>query len=132
MDLTRRRLEDAQQALATLLEVSSLSEPSEIERDAAIQRFEYTFETVWKSAQALLAREGIEANSPRMAVRRSRQVGLLSDSQAESAMRAIADRNLTSHTYKRALAEEVYKRLSSHAQLFEDWLTALNKAYSSE
>ena len=119
MDLTRRRLEDAGRALTTLLEVSNLSEPSEVQRDAAIQRFEYTFETVWKSAQALLAREGIEANSPRAAVRRCRQVGLLSDTQAESAMRAIADRNLTSHTYKRALAEEVYTRLSSHARLFE-------------
>ncbi len=98
MDRTDRKLTDARGALTTLFELCDLSEPTEVERDAAIQRFEYSFETVWKSAQQVLLIEGLEANSPRSAVRVSRTVGLLSDAQAENAMRMLNDRNLTSHT----------------------------------
>jgi len=46
MDALTRKLGDAGSALSTLEVLSDLAHPSEIERDAAIQRFEYTFETM--------------------------------------------------------------------------------------
>ncbi len=125
MDRTDRKLTDARGALTTLFELCDLSEPTEVERDAAIQRFEYSFETVWKSAQQVLLIEGLEANSPRSAVRVSRTVGLLSDAQAENAMRMLNDRNLTSHTYQSTLAKEIFGRLAGHARLLDSWLSAL-------
>lgn len=57
MDRLERRLADATRAVATLHEIVA-EPPSVIVRDAAIKRFEYTFEAVWKAARAYLAREG--------------------------------------------------------------------------
>ena len=49
--------------------IASGNAPSKIERDAAIQRFEYSFEATWKSAQRFLAVvEGVEAGSPKSTV----------------------------------------------------------------
>ena len=127
MDVANRRLADARQALRTLYELCDLDQPSDVQRGAAIQRFEYSFETAWKSGRALLLEEGIETNSPRAAIRASRTVGALNDSEAEEGMRMLADRNLTSHTYKSALAEEVFGRLAAHARLLDAWLTGLGQ-----
>lgn len=72
MERIRERLEDALRALAAFEKVANLKTPSEIERDAAIQRFEYTFETTWKAAQAYLADEGMrEIGSPKGVIRAS-------------------------------------------------------------
>ncbi len=125
MDRPALRLTDARQALTTLFELCNLPLPTDIERDAAIQRFEYSFETVWKAAQQVLLMEGMEANSPRSAIRLSRNVGLLTDEQAEDGMRMLTDRNLTSHTYKSALAKEIFSRLAGHARLLDSWLNML-------
>ena len=66
MDRVKERLDDGLRALATPEKVIGLPKPSDVERDAAIQRFEYTFEMAWKAAQAYLTdREFLEAASPR-------------------------------------------------------------------
>lgn len=43
----------AQKALNSLTEIVSEENPTAIQRDAAIQRFEYSFEAVWKAALRL-------------------------------------------------------------------------------
>ena len=59
---------------------------TDLERDAAIGRFEYTFEAVWKAARAvLLSREGVAASSPKGVVRASHSAGFLGDTEAEAA-----------------------------------------------
>lgn len=69
------RLKTLEQALFTLDEV--LTQPfSVIVRDATIQRFEYTFELAWKLFRKLAGIEGLEANSPRQAIRAAYDVGL--------------------------------------------------------
>lgn len=55
MDRLDERLKVALQALTTLEELVGKSPVSKIERDAAIQRFEYTSEAVWKAGQAFFA-----------------------------------------------------------------------------
>ena len=127
MDSLNRKLEDAGSALATLEMLSDLALPSDVERDAAIQRFEYTFETMWKAAQEVLASEGIEANSPRTVIRACFSAGILDEGSAERALGMVADRNLSVHTYKRVLAEELFGRLSAHARLFRLWFEAIRK-----
>jgi nucleotidyltransferase substrate binding protein (TIGR01987 family) len=52
---------------------------SELERDGAIQRFEYTYELVWKTLKKVLSFNGIEANSPRDVFREAARQGLIDD-----------------------------------------------------
>ncbi len=107
MERLKERLAVAPQALETLLQV--LREPkTPIVRDASIQRFEYTFEAVWKAVQLFLRTvESLEVASPKAAIRASLQVGLLTEEQSRAALRMADDRNLTVHTYNEALAEAI-------------------------
>ena len=126
MDRLRQRLSVATRATATLRELAVRTAPSKIERDAAIQRFEYSFEATWKTAQRFLAVvEGVDAGSPKSAIRACHEAGLLSAAQAEQALAMADDRNLTAHTYNEGLAEVIFKRLSGHLAVLEAWLTAM-------
>ncbi len=108
----------ARSALDTLRPLCGLPAPTEIERHAAIQRFEYTVEATWHAAQRfLLLEEGLAENSPKGCARASRQVGLLQDLDTALALAMVDDRNLTAHTYNRALAEKIYSRLEQYAPL---------------
>jgi len=112
------RLAVAKQALGTLEELAYKEAPSPVERDAAIQRFEYTFEAFWKALQAFLReREGLEAASPKRVFRLAHEVGLMGEEEARLALTMADDRNLTVHTYNEALAQAIFARLSGYAEL---------------
>lgn len=82
----------------------ALKEPkSDIVRDATIQRFEFCVELAWKSAKKIM---GTSSSAPKTVVREMAQNGLID--QVEFWLLAIDQRNLSSHTYKEALAEQVY------------------------
>ena len=127
MERLKERLAVAARALKTLKEI--LREPkSSIVRDAAIQRFAYTFEAVWKAVQTFLKKmESLDAGSPKSAARFSHQVGLLSEDQARGALAMADDRNLTVHTYNEALAEKIYSNLSGYAALMDSWLASMER-----
>lgn len=126
MERLKERLATAQRVLGTLRELAGLPRPSPIERDAAIQRFEYTFEACWRAVQRyLLVVDGISAGSPKAGVRASREVGLLSDEQAVVGLEMVDDRNLTVHTYNEAVAQRIYGNLQPYATLLADWLSAM-------
>ena len=132
MERLKERLAIARRALSTLQELVLLEHPSRVERDAAIQRFEYTCEAVWKAAQLyLLEVEGISAGSPKGSIRASRDVGLLSDDQAAIGLEMIDDRNLTVHTYNEAVAEDLYSNLPRYADLLAVWLAAMEQRVES-
>jgi nucleotidyltransferase substrate binding protein (TIGR01987 family) len=122
-----QRIELAARALASLDQLAGLASPSLIERDAAIQRFEYTVEACWKAARAVLSeRYGTELASPKPVVRACAQNGLLEEDDARAAMDMIDDRNLTSHTYNEALAIAIFGRVAGHAEVMRRWLDALS------
>jgi len=124
----KERLAVARRALSTLQELLLLAQPSRVERDAAIQRFEYTCEAIWKAAQRyLLEVEGLSVGSPKGSIRASRDVGLLNDGQTTVGLEMIDDRNLTVHTYNEALAEDIYSHLSQYADLLAGWLAAMEE-----
>lgn len=54
MDRYQQKLKSAEAALRTLFEVVGSQDVPVIQRDAAIQRFEYSFEAVWKAARVYL------------------------------------------------------------------------------
>lgn len=128
MDRLSERLADAERALASFLELASRTSRSIVERDAAIMRFAYTFEAVWKSAQQFLsAHEGLDVGSPKQAVRASRRIELISDEQAEAALGMADDRNLIVHVYREAVARDIDSRLAAHATTLAAWLQAMRR-----
>jgi nucleotidyltransferase substrate binding protein (TIGR01987 family) len=132
VDRLRQRLSVAGQAAATLRELAVRPAPTKIERDAAIQRFEYTFEATWKAAQRFLrVVEGVEAGSPKSVIRACHEAGLLQTVQAEQALAMADDRNLTAHTYNEGLAEAIFQRLLRHLVTLEAWLGAMQNQLST-
>ena len=128
MERVKERLDDALKAIATFEKIVGLKEPTDIERDAAIQRFEYSFEMAWKAAQAYLTNQGLtNIVSPRSAIRASFTVGMFNEETAEKIMRMVDDRNLTSHTYREEFAVKLYHSLAGHAALLRSWLTEIQK-----
>ena len=128
MEKVKERVNEAFQALATLEKVVGLPKPTDIERDAAIQRFDYTFEMTWKAAQAYASDHGLkEVFSPKNVIRASFKMELFDEETAQKLMRIVGDRNLTVHTYKESFAIQLYSRLAGHAALLRLWLSEIQK-----
>lgn len=130
MEELKRRLALARRALGTLREV--LAEPkTAITRDAAIQRFESSFETTWKAAQRHLRdAEGLDSGSPASVIRSAHAVGLLDEAAARLGLEMVRDRNLTVHTYNERLADEIFGRLGGYRDLMDTWLSAIERRAS--
>jgi nucleotidyltransferase substrate binding protein (TIGR01987 family) len=117
MGRARLVLDDFARAVRSL--GSALDQPAdEFVRDAAIQRFEFSFELAWKSIQAMSRLEGNAALSPRTAIGTAWRNDWITDEAAWLDM--LDDRNRTSHTYHAATAEEVFANLKAYVPLFDD------------
>ncbi len=128
MERLSERLTEAETALASFNELVHRTDRSVVERDAAIMRFTYTFEAVWKTAQRYLyEHEGLDIGSPKQAIRASRRIGLVTDEQAEAALRMADDRNLVVHVYREAVARDLDARLHAHSATLAAWLTAMRR-----
>lgn len=122
MERLNERIELAGRAMRSLAELEHLSQDAVI-RDAAIKRFEYSFETLWKATKNWLAEvHGIEEASPKGVIRAAVRTGILYPAEGESALRMADDRNLTVHTYNESLALEIASRIWTHLRLLEIWL----------
>lgn len=89
-----------------------------IVRDAAIQRFEYTFEAAWRCLKAyLFTIEGIDCGSPKGCFRHALVTGIFTAEEVETALQMCDDRNLTSHTYLEAVAEKIFGKLSRYLEI---------------
>jgi len=118
VDLTRLRLRAADAALRRLEEALALPRHSPLERDGAVQRFEFSFEAFWKAArQWLAAHEGLDCASPRACLRALGRVGVLDPEETVAALAMADDRNLTVHTYNETTARAIFARLPAHAAL---------------
>jgi nucleotidyltransferase substrate binding protein (TIGR01987 family) len=105
------RQADVRASAARLMEAVAQPE-SELVRDATIQRFEFTFEVVWKTLKLWLERQGHECGGPRPTLKKAFAEGLIPTAEeADNWLRMLEDRNLTSHAYDQALAEEIHRRI---------------------
>lgn len=128
MERLEERLTLARKALDTLNEIILIQAPNAIERDATIQRFEYSFEAVWKAVKRHLNLvEGIDVSSSKAVIRASLEVGLLDETTCRQALAMVDDQNLTSHTYNEKLADEILDRIPQHAQVMNKWIAAIGK-----
>ncbi len=106
---------------------------SVIVRDATIQRFEYSFESLWKLLKLYLAeREGVICNSPKRCFREVLNAGLLSAKEVVVCLTMTDDRNLTSHTYIEAVAETIYKKLFRYAAVMGKLLRQIERQLEPE
>jgi nucleotidyltransferase substrate binding protein (TIGR01987 family) len=118
MDPVRIRIQRALTALGALEEALEIERPSKLERDGAIQRFEFSFEAFWKAAQAWLEHEeGVRCGTPRSCIRALGEVGALDMGETMAFLAMTDDRNLTVHTYQEETARAIFARLPSHAAL---------------
>ncbi|MDP9048536.1 MAG: nucleotidyltransferase substrate binding protein [Bacteroidota bacterium] len=98
-----------EQALGTF-EEALLEKPSQLERDGAIQRFEYCFDLAWKTLKRSLERRGLlDLNSPRSVFTAAFTDGIIDDETIWSTI--ILRRNASVHTYNQKLAEALFSEL---------------------
>lgn len=133
MERLTERLKDAHSALSRLNEVLSIETPSSIERDATIQRFEFTFEALWKAVKEYLYTiEGLDVASPKGVIRSCRELGILDEHEATLALVMADDRNLAVHTYNESLAAQIYSRIKVYSSLMRDWLGEMERRVRRE
>lgn len=93
--------------------------------DAAIQRFEFSIELFWKVFKILLEAEGKEILSPRQAIAQAFQMKWFNNETLWLNM--LRDRNLTSHTYKKVKADNIYQNIKLYypemQKIYNDLLT---------
>lgn len=123
MERLALRHKDALRALNTLKEI--LKEPfSVIVRDAAIQRFEYTFEAFWKFIREYLKeKEGIIANSPKACFKEIFSLGFSREEETVNLQEMTDKRNDTTHTYKEDVAQGIYNKIGGYCLLMENILS---------
>ena len=131
MERIIQRRESAQKALISFSEVLNL-EKNTVVRDAAIQRFEYTLEAVWKLAQNFLNLfEGIDLASPKGVLRSCFEVGLVSETNATTLLQMVDDRNLTVHLYNEQIAEQIFQRLTLYHTVLKNLFDTIDNKISS-
>jgi len=125
MERLKLKQQDAASALKTLESV--LREPfSTIIRDAAIQRFEYTFEAVWKfTKEYLKEKEGIVSGSPKAVFREMLSLGFADENQTAALLEMVDSRNDTVHTYKEEIAQAIFSKLPGYVTLMQNLLDKL-------
>jgi nucleotidyltransferase substrate binding protein (TIGR01987 family) len=99
-------------------------------RDAAIQRFEYTYELAWKSLKRVLEEEApsqevIESLSFKDLIRLGAERGLIRNPRDWFGYREA--RNISSHTYDQAKAASVFRTVTQFAPVARELLTALGR-----
>lgn len=112
------------QAISRLEEVLKLK-ASDVIKDSAIQRFEFSLDLAWKTLKAYLEeKNGILVNSPKEAFREAFRQGLIE--YEENWLTMVDLRNQTVHTYNQDLADKIYSLLPQFLPLFKSLLSKLN------
>lgn len=93
--------------------------------DAAIQRFEFTFELAWKCLKAAVEASGAIAPMPREAIKQAFAAGWIKDEGLWlSLMKA---RNESSHIYDEAAALRIFELVRLNFSAFDEALAAMRE-----
>lgn len=103
--------ENFEAALTKLIEFQKLYDGSEIHRAGVIQGFEFTFEQCWKALQKKSSNEGLLLASPKKAIEWAMAQSWIPHEKEDTWIEMMADRNLTSHTYREHTAQTVVTRV---------------------
>lgn len=92
--------------------------------DSVIQRFEITYDTVWKYLKAFFLKKGIEVTFPREAFQQCGATRIVTREEANKLSDMVTDRNLTTHLYSQATADKIRERIILYAPLIKKLLSA--------
>lgn len=102
-----QRFENFEKSYKTLSRYINKPIETELERAGIIQLFEIAFELSWKLMKDYLEAHELSVKSPREAIKQAFQIELIEDGHVW--IDALADRNLTVHTYDEAMAKKMVK-----------------------
>lgn len=104
---TQQSLNNLENALSRLEEAVNIENPDQLYIDGTIQRFEFVFELFWKTLKRLLELEGIQATTPKSALKEAYQIGWIKNESAWLQM--LRDSILTSQVYDEDMAKRIYQ-----------------------
>ncbi len=100
----------------------------ELDRDGVIQRFEFTFELLWKTLKIFLQYQGIETKTPRDSLKEAFRIALIEDEEVFLDM--LEDRNKTSHIYDKETSKDIFERIkSNYIPVIEKVLEKIKKQF---
>jgi len=107
----KQRFDNFDRAFILLREVNDrgVETLSQLEKEGAIQRFEFAFELAWKTLKDYLEQDGVivKPATPRNVIKEAFAASLIDDGQVWIDM--MLHRNLLSHTYNSKTFDEVLK-----------------------
>jgi len=124
MNYLESKLITFEKALNTLKEALEVKKPSKLEKDGAIQRYEYCFELSWKTTKIYLESIGItKIASPKACYKQAfiNQIIKKEDIWLEM----INSRNLTVHTYNESFANILFEKLETYYKVMQELLIEL-------
>lgn len=132
--IKKHDLEKALSCLETSLNIIENKDPIiqnyyEQMRNSAIKCFEFSIDTFWKFLKEYLIKVyqvQITVHSPKSIFQEAFKVNLINQKMLEICIGMFDDRNLTSHTYKEDLAEEILNRLPEYYKCMKEILNQIN------
>ncbi len=117
------------QELKDAVQLAKTRDLSKLEKQGVIQGFEYTHELAWNVLKDYLVDQGFQGIvGSKDASRQAFKTGLISEGKLWMDM--ITARNLTSHTYDEALADDIFRQIiESFYPVFESFTNAFTKLY---
>ena len=110
LEYSLKKLKDAYQRL----EEGVKQAKDELDKDGVIQRFEFTFELLWKALKLYLEHQGIIVKTPRESFVEAFRINLVGDEKIFLDM--LEDRNNTSHIYDKETSEKIFNRIKKNYQ----------------
>ena len=95
--------------------------------DASIQRFEFTYELVWKVLKLHLENNGLFPSYPKEVLSLSFEHGLIDDNDLWKNI--ILFRNQTVHTYNEKMAKDIFIKLPEYSVEFNKLIVKLIDIY---
>jgi nucleotidyltransferase substrate binding protein (TIGR01987 family) len=84
----------------------------ELTQDGAIQRFEFTFELVWKTLKIFMEEKGdASAKSPKDSLKAAFRVGFIKPEDEKFFLDMLEDRNKSSHLYDKQESDIIFERI---------------------
>ncbi len=125
----KQRFQNFEKALeklnAAVKEIQKDNYKNEILQAGLIQIFELTFELAWKTLKDYLENEGFDVPTPKKTLRQAYQSGIIED--GELWIKALDDRNKTSHLYNELFAKKVAENIvENYFPLIERLFKKLN------
>jgi nucleotidyltransferase substrate binding protein (TIGR01987 family) len=111
LEYSIKKLKKAYRKLSTGIKLTK----DELDRDGVIQRFEFTFELLWKALKIYLENQGIIVKTPRDSFLQAFRVNIISDEKIFLDM--LEDRNNTSHIYDEETSKKIFNRIRENYEL---------------